>query len=115
MQAGGISIHAVDVARGSPAVGLAVTLHALGGGEREIASGTIGASGLLDHPCARGHGVESGPHEARFLIGDYLRRQGIAAPFLDIVPFRFVLHDVGQHIHLPLKFTPYGYSLFRGA
>jgi 5-hydroxyisourate hydrolase len=114
MQAGGISIHAVDVAIGAPAAGLFVTLHSLDNGECEVASGVIGPNGLLDHPSARGQGISAGIFEARFAIGDYLRGQGIANPFLDIVPFRFVVHDITQHIHLPLKFTPYGFSLFRG-
>ena len=115
MQAGGISIHAVDVAAGAPATGLMVTLHRLDSGEHEVASGMIGSNGLLDHPTAQGHGITAGAFEARFAIGDYLRARGVTKPFLDIVPFRFVLHDISQHIHLPLKFTPYGYSLFRGA
>jgi len=114
MKVGGVSIHAVDVAAGRTAEGLRVTLHALGDGGREIASGQIGANGLLDHPTARGEGIEAGVHEARFAIGEYLKAQGVKAPFLDIVPFRFIIHDVAQHVHLPLKFTPYGYSLFRG-
>ena len=33
---------------------------------------------------------------------------------LDVVPFRFVISRVEEHYHLPLKFTPFGYSLFRG-
>ena len=115
MAAGGISVHAVDVARGHPARGLKVEIHALDGRERQIAEGIIGDNGLLDHPSARGEGVSAGLYEVRFAIGDYLRGQGMATPFLEIVPFRFVIADERAHIHLPFKFTPFGYSLFRGA
>ncbi|WP_376801133.1 hydroxyisourate hydrolase [Candidatus Raskinella chloraquaticus] len=115
MAAGGISVHAVDVARGHPARGLRVDIYALGDREHRIAEGIIGENGLLDHPSARGEGVSAGLYEVRFAIGDYLRAQGIEKPFLDIVPFRFVIVDERAHIHLPFKFTPFGYSLFRGA
>ena len=36
-------------------------------------------------------------------------------PFLDLVPFRFNIADPSQHYHLPLKITPWGFSLYRGA
>jgi 5-hydroxyisourate hydrolase-like protein (transthyretin family) len=36
-------------------------------------------------------------------------------PFLDVVPFRFGIADASEHYHLPLKLTPWGFSLFRGA
>jgi 5-hydroxyisourate hydrolase len=30
------------------------------------------------------------------------------------MPFRFGIADPAQHYHLPLKVTPWGFSLFRG-
>lgn len=116
MAAGGISIHAVDVAHGRPAETMRVEIFALGPTRRLIAEGALGANGLLDHPVARGEGVAAGPHEVVLHIGDYLARtHGQApAPFLDVVPFRFVISRVEEHYHLPLKFTPFGFSLFRG-
>jgi 5-hydroxyisourate hydrolase len=35
--------------------------------------------------------------------------------FLTVAPFRFRIKHVDEHFHLPLKFTRWGYSLFRGA
>ena len=40
---------------------------------------------------------------------------GEADGFLTVTPFRFRIADVHAHFHLPLKFTRWGYSLFRGA
>jgi 5-hydroxyisourate hydrolase len=116
--AGGISVHAVDVARGLPAQGMRVELFALRGGRRvALAEGALGANGAFDHPVTAGQGVEAGVHEAVFHVGAYLRDSGAAADttFLGEVPFRFTVTDVDQHYHLPLKFTPWGFSLFRGA
>jgi 5-hydroxyisourate hydrolase len=35
-------------------------------------------------------------------------------PFLDVVPVRFVIGG-GQHYHVPLLISPYGYSTYRGS
>jgi 5-hydroxyisourate hydrolase len=116
--AGGISIHAVDVARGRVAEGLLVQIDRLDpdGGRRRIAEGRIGAQGALDHPVARGEGVEAGEHEVLLHLGAFhAATQGNAARFLDVVPFRFRITDAAEHVHLPIKFTPFGYSLYRGA
>ena len=115
MSAGGISVHAVDVAHGRIATGLGVAIVALENGERLVGSGAIGDNGSLDHPSVRGEGVTSGIYEVRFSVGAYFLAQGVKGGILDVVPFRFVINDAAQHYHLPFKFTPFGFSLFRGA
>lgn len=116
--AGGISVHAVDVARGRVAEGMAVRIDRLApdGTRTRIAEGRIGPNGLLDHPVAQGVGVQPGDHEVLMEIGAFLAATGSdAPPFLGDVPFRFRVFDAAQHYHLPIKFTPFGYSLYRGA
>ena len=116
--AGGISVHAVDVARGRPAQGMQVDIYDLAGVRKVIASGKLGGSGALDHPVTHGEGVKAGTHEVVFHVGDYLRATGAPTstpPFLDLVPFRFTIADAAEHYHLPFKFTPWGFSLFRGS
>ena len=114
--AGGISVHGVDVTRGAPAQGMRVEVYALGPERRLVAEGALAANGELDHPIAKG--APAGTYEVLFHAGDYFRRSGAATsspPFLDIVPFRFTIADPAQHYHLPLKITPWGFSLFRGS
>ena len=114
--AGGISVHAVDVANGRPAAGMRVEVTGLTGGRRLVAEGQLNAHGGLDHPVARGEGVAAGEYEALFHVGEYLRAHDAArAGFLETIVFRFHVADAGEHFHLPLKFTPWGYSLFRGS
>ncbi len=119
--AGGISLHAVDVASGRPAHGMHVEIVALrfaeAPHERLVASATLGASGALDHPVVRGDGVTEGTYEARFHVGDWLRARGeVHGPvFMEVAVFRFAVLDAAQHVHLPLKFTRWGYALFRGS
>lgn len=115
--AGGISVHAVDISRGIPAHGLAVKLWYLEGGRVEIASGACSKSGLLQHPVADGIGVERGLYEVEFDVGAYFRENGVPLPdpsFLEVAIFRFGIDKVTEHFHLPFKFTPWGFSMFRG-
>ena len=116
MPSGGISIHVFDVSRGIAAAGLRVELRGPDG--KLLADGTVGATGAFDHPTVRGEGITAtGTYEALFHIGDWYRAQGVALPrpaFLEVVPYRFGIADLAQHYHLPLKMTPWGFSLFRG-
>ena len=102
---GGISLHAVDVASGVPAAGMRVEIFALQGATaRSIAVVT-------------GTGVQAGVHEAHFHLGDWWRERGKtqAAFFQEVAVFRFNVVNLQEHYHLPLKFTAWGFALFRGA
>jgi 5-hydroxyisourate hydrolase len=113
---GGISVHVVDVTCGLPASGMKVEVFQLGASE-PIAAGVLSSRGTLDHPIAAGEKVESGIYEVVFHVGAFYRQLGYPLsdyPFLDIVPFRFGISDGQQHYHLPLKVSPWGFSLFRG-
>jgi len=113
--AGGISLHAVDVARGIPASGMRVEIARLGATREVVAEAVVQSNGTIDHPVVGGAGVTAGAHEALFFVGDFYKGSGLASPFLDEVPFRFVIFDADLHYHLPIKFTPWGFSLYRGA
>jgi 5-hydroxyisourate hydrolase len=116
---GGISVHAVDVASGLPARGMRVELVRMHAPDQtfRVAEGTLTASGAWDHPVTRGEGVLVGTHEARFHVGEWLR--GVHGTqerfFQEVAVFRFEVLDPAQHYHLPIKFTPWGFALFRGA
>jgi 5-hydroxyisourate hydrolase len=114
--AGGISVHGVDITCGRPAEGMRVEIYALREKRELLAEGLLAANGALDHPIAQG--AAAGTYEVTFHVGDYFRASGVATstpPFLDLVPFRFTIADPAQHYHLPFKFTPWGFSLFRGS
>jgi 5-hydroxyisourate hydrolase len=107
---GGISIHVYDVSRGVPAAGLRVELRGPDG--KLLVDAQTAKPGTLDGPTPL-----VGTYEAVFHVGDWYRAQGVAVPtpaFLEVVPYRFGVADLAQHYHLPLKMTPWGFSLFRG-
>lgn len=113
----GLSVHVVDVARGRPAEGMRVEIFALDPERRLLAEGVLAANGALEHPITRQR-LDAGPYEVVFHAGAFFAGTGIATadpPFLDLVPFRFALGDPGQHYHLPMKITPWGFSLYRGS
>jgi 5-hydroxyisourate hydrolase len=116
-RAGGISIHAVDVAHGIPAGGLSVCLRRLDPDADEIASGACAANGHFVHPVADGAGVTRGLYEVTFGVAAYFRGIGLQLPdpaFVEQAVFRFGIDRVSEHFHIPFKFTPWGFSLFRG-
>jgi 5-hydroxyisourate hydrolase len=106
----GVSIHVVDVSRGVVGAGMKLQLLRQGG---VVAEGVATPKGLLEV----NERLSPGIYEAVFYIADWYRGQGVAlpaVPFLDVVTYRFGIADSEQHYHLPFKFTPWGYSCFRG-
>jgi 5-hydroxyisourate hydrolase len=117
---GGLSIHCVDVAHGRVASGLQVSLRRLMADRHPgalLARGSVGANGLWSEPLLMGPAITAGGYEAGFDVGGFYRSQGVSVPdpaFLEEVVYRFYITDAAQHFHLPFKFTPWGFSLFRG-
>jgi 5-hydroxyisourate hydrolase len=112
-----ISVHVVDVANGVVARGMRVEVVSLDDGTSTVLAGTVGNNGLvedLDHSDR----IPPGNYELRLHVGDYYRERGTVLPerlFMDVQVFRFGLFDGRQHYHLPVKLSPWGMSLFRGA
>ena len=113
----GLSVHVVDVARGAPAAGMRVEIARLGAAPETIADGRLSGDGTLDLPVVTAT-LAAGTYEAVFHAGAFFAGAPLGLtdpPFLDLVPFRFNIADPSQHYHLPLKITPWGFSLYRGA
>ena len=113
----GLSVHVVDVTRGVPAKGMRVEIYALQPVRRQLADGVLAANGALDHAIAHSR-LDPGSYEVIFHAGTFFSTNGVAQstpPFLDLVPFRFTVFEPEQHIHLPMKITPWGFSLYRGS
>ena len=113
----GLSVHVVDTARGLPAVGMQIEVYALSPDRKLIAEGKLARSGMLEHAIVT-EKLPTGSYEVIFHAGAFFRSVGVAQadpPFLDLVPFRFQIADADQHYHLPMKMTPWGFSLYRGS
>ena len=113
----GLSIHVIDVSRGVPAAGMRVEVWGEDRGRTMLADAQVDAGGGVPMPHLATQTMAIGNYEAIFHVADWYRRAGILLPvpaFLYAVPFRFGIADPLQHYHLPLKITPWGFSLFRG-
>jgi 5-hydroxyisourate hydrolase len=111
-----ISVHVVDIANGVVARGMRVQIVTVEG-EQTVLEGTVGNNGLVEDLENPDH-IPAGSYELRLHVGQYYRERGTMLPepaFMDVQVFRFGLSDEAQHWHLPVKLSPWGLSLFRGA
>jgi len=108
-----ISTHVLDVARGTPAAGVAVALYAIVGELRElVARATTNADGRTDGPLAQVD--RAGTYELVFEAGTYVRALG-GTPFFDDVPVRFTIAVPEGKYHVPLLLAGAGYTTYRGS
>ena len=116
---GRLTTHVLDTASGSPAAGIRIEAFRLAGGAREpLKTLATNADGRCDGPVLEGAALSAGTYELVFHVADYFRAAGVALPepaFLDVVPIRFGIAEPGQHYHVPLLISPYGYSTYRGS
>jgi len=96
-----------------------VTLYRIAGAQREhCVSAVTNRDGRTDEPLLSSDRIPAGVYELVFAAGAYLRRQGVTLPepaFLDEVVIRFGVADETGNYHVPLLFSPYGYSTYRGS
>jgi 5-hydroxyisourate hydrolase len=112
-----ISVHVVDIANGVVARGMRVQVVSLDAQGETVMEGTVGNNGLVEDR-ERPDRIPLGQYELRLHVAEYYRERGTTLPeppFVDVQVFRFGLSDETQHYHLPVKLSPWGMSLFRGA
>jgi 5-hydroxyisourate hydrolase len=110
-----ITTHVLDIARGRPARGIAVSLEFALGPDRwdELVRGSTdedGRIGQFDPPLAP---LQSGVYRLRFGTGAYFAAMGIAA-FYPEISVVVQIDDPTLHYHVPLLLSPFGYSTYRG-
>lgn len=69
------------------------------------------ADGRTDELMLGPEEMREGEYELSFHLGAYFGE----SKFLDVVPVRFRISDVGQNYHVPLLCTPWSYSTYRGS
>jgi 5-hydroxyisourate hydrolase len=113
---GKLTTHVLDTAHGKPGAGVRIDLYRLDGDAgNHLASVVTNADGRTDKPLAEGEAFSPGTYELVFHVGDYFRREGVKATFIDLVPVRFGIDDGAQHYHVPLLCSPWSYSTYRGS
>ncbi|TGN64427.1 hydroxyisourate hydrolase [Nocardioides eburneiflavus] len=103
-----LSTHVLDTAAGRPAVGLRVTL--------ETVDGTLVKEGVTDADGRIGdlaHDLPAGDLRLRFDTGGWYSARGETTFYPEVV-VAFTVAD-GEHHHVPLLLSPFGYSTYRGS
>jgi 2-oxo-4-hydroxy-4-carboxy-5-ureidoimidazoline decarboxylase len=116
---GKVSTHLLDNSRGLPAAGVPVQLLALSaeGSAQLVAEAITNHDGRPDAPLIDARPIPIGWYELRFFLGRHFARDVPLSgpPFLDMVPVRFNVAEPEGHYHIPLLFTPWSYSTYRGS
>jgi 5-hydroxyisourate hydrolase len=104
-----LSTHVLDTATGRPAAGMAVTL-------QDSAGTVLGEAVTDDDGRVRplGGRLEPGDYRLTFATGDHFARQAVAA-FHPRVSVEFTVTAAGEHYHVPLLLSPFGYTTYRGS
>lgn len=111
----GISTHVLDLARGRPAAGIVVRLERRVGEEwQPVAAGTTNADGRVPDLLAAGPGLLPGAWRLQFALAPYFAVHGVEG-FFPEAQLTFEVRDAGQHHHVPLLLSPFGYSTYRGS
>ncbi|EAQ99153.1 hydroxyisourate hydrolase [Congregibacter litoralis] len=110
-----ITTHILDTARGCPAAGVPLALfHRQDSDWVEIASGTTNEDGRVAGLLDGDRVLPAGTYRMHFATGGYFSALdlNIFYPYVDVV---FNLDDGGEHYHIPLLLSPFGYSTYRGS
>ena len=109
-----ITTHVLDTSLGRPGSSIAVELERVEAGVWHLVGGGITDSdGRLRTLTPEGP-VQPGIYRIRFQTGAYfeaLQTKG----FFPVVEIQFSVVDGGQHYHVPLLLSPYGFSTYRGS
>jgi 5-hydroxyisourate hydrolase len=116
-----ITTHVLDLGTGCPAAGLNVRLeHVAPAGSAEIGRATTDSGGRV--ASLGPERIEPGTYRLVFDTGGYLGRQcPVPATSTDEPAFfpevmvTFAVADGGEHYHVPLLLSPFGYSTYRGS
>lgn len=110
----GITTHVLDTSRGRPASGVSVRLEMWMGDWLEVGRAVTDADGRARQLLPPEQPLEVGTWRLTFDLGSWFAAQGIEA-FYPEASIVFFVRDAGQHHHVPLLLSPFGYSTYRGS
>jgi len=108
-----ISTHVLDVMRGSPAAGLAVTLSRRepDGDWKEVGESVTDADGRVRQLTE--DELDAGEYQLRFDTRPYFERSGLDAFYPEVVVV-FNVGDPSSHVHVPVLLSAFGYTTYKG-
>ena len=114
-----LTMHAIDNFHGTPGAGMVCDLSVReGDAYRLVKTITTAPNGRSAEPLLQDEALKAGRYELLLHVAEYFAKYGAKLPdpnFLKDVPVRFVIRDTTQRYHLPILFSPWGYSYYRGS
>ncbi len=110
-----ITTHILDTTRGLPAQNVPISLYAQHGNDwQKLGGGVTNGDGRLPGLLADDVKLPAGIYRMHFQTSAYFEANEEVGfyPYVDIV---FELDANGDHYHVPLLLTAYGYSTYRGS
>jgi 5-hydroxyisourate hydrolase len=118
---GRLTLHAIDTFFGVTGAWLQIDLNIHDGDSdqyRLVKTVHTVAGGRTAAPVLIGEEFKTGRYELVLHLDDYFSQRGAQLPspnFLGKVPLRFAIYDANQNFHVPVLFSPWGYSYYRGS
>ena len=108
-----LSTHVLDVSLGHPAAAVPVTLEARqpDGGFRELGRASTDSDGRVRDRFPE---LEPGVYRLSFDTATYFAGRGVRG-FYPSIAVAFEVTSAGEHYHVPLLLSPFGYSTYRGS
>jgi 5-hydroxyisourate hydrolase len=114
-----LTMHAIDTFHGRPGAGMVTDLSIWeGDAYRKIKSVVSAPNGRPPEPLLSGDALLAGRYELLLHFDDYYSKLAVNLPdmpFLTKVAVRFTIVDNKQAYHVPVLFTPWSYSYYRGS
>ena len=110
-----ITTHALDVYSGKPAKGLKVEAYFISDKRNLIKSITLNDDGRSDAPIV--DKIKVGNYELVFHVGTYFKEiiQLKKSAFLEKVPVNFFVSNENENFHVPLLFSTFSYTTYKGS
>jgi 5-hydroxyisourate hydrolase len=109
-----ITTHVLDTSLGKPAGGLTVHLSVRDGEHlRGLAESTTDADGRV-RQFTTVSPLSAGTYQLSFETAAYFRATQREA-FFERVTLEFSVSSAGEHYHVPLLLSPFGYTTYRGS
>jgi 5-hydroxyisourate hydrolase len=110
-----LTTHALDTYSGKPAKGMKVDVYFISEKREKIKSTVLNNDGRSDEVLIET--IKIGNYELVFHVGEYFKQiVELQNPnFLNEVPIKFGISNPKEKYHVPLLFSPWGYSTYRGS
>ena len=111
-----ITTHVLDTSLGRPAASLPLSLEVKASGTdwKELNRAATDNDGRCKKLLPDGLTLSAGTYRLTFDTGVYFKAQQKKG-FYPLVTIVFEIREVGEHYHVPLLLSPYGYSTYRGS